>query len=208
VDRTIPVKIAAHGEGAIAISNGSVWFVADPDKHSAQLSRLRGHVIATKKVGADSAVVTAGLGAIWVTSSGDSRVYRVNPSTLTINTKIGVPATPRFTTIGAGSVWVLSQSDGSISRIDPNRNKVIATIAPGVPGAGGDIAYGGGYIWAAAAGTPLIRIDPKSNTVLEEYSNYKGADAIRFGFGSVWISDHGKGDVWRIDPGRLGGAKY
>ncbi len=81
---------------------------------------------------------------------------------------------------------------------------MVATIKAKVPGAGGDIAFGGGYIWAAASGTPVIRIDPKSNRVLEEYSNYKGADAIRFGFGSVWVSDHGKGDVWRLDPAKIG----
>jgi streptogramin lyase len=199
IDQTIAVHIAPHGEGAIAVARNSIWFVSNEKGHSAQLVQLTGSTPKITGVGADSAVVNAAFGAIWVTSSGEGKVYRVDPARLTVTAKISVPAGPRFTTVGGGSVWVLSQSNGAVSRIDPMQNKVVATIDLGVPGAGGDIAYGGGRLWVAAAGTPLTRIDPQSNQVLEQYGNYKGADAIRFGFGSVWVSDHVKGDVWRID---------
>jgi virginiamycin B lyase len=205
VDLNVPVNIAPHGEGSIAVREGSVWFVSNEDGHSStlvqmsSLGRMRGKVT----VGADSAVVVAAFGSIWVTSSGEGRIYRVDPTTRKVITKISVPATPRFTTVGDGSVWVLSQSDGSVSRIDPTQNKVVATIQVKVPGGGGDIAYGGGYIWVGAGGTPLTRIDPKTNKVVDQYGNYKGADAIRFSFGSVWVSDHAKGDLWRINPLRM-----
>ena len=203
VDRTIPVHIAPHGEGAIAVAHNSVWFVGNDDGHSSQLVRLTGSAPQKTGVGADSAVVNAAFGSIWVTSSGEDKVYRVDPMDLKVTAMISVPAGPRFTTIGGGAIWVLSQSDGSVSRIDPLRNKVVAGIQAGVPGAGGDIAYGGGYLWVAAAGTPVSRIDPQSNKVLDQYGNYKGADAVRYGFGSVWVSDHVKGDVWRIDAARI-----
>lgn len=206
-DQATAVRVAPHGEGAVAISQGSVWFVADGDGHSDRLSRFCNGATRNLKVGADSAVVTAGFGSIWVTSSGPGIVYRVDPGSLKITAKISVPPTPRFTAIGSGSVWVLSQKDGVVSRIDPRRNKVVASVAAGIPGAGGDIAYGGGYIWAAGAGTPLTQIDPRSNRVLRQFGNYKGADAVRFAFGSIWISDHGKGDVWRIDPDQLSPAR-
>jgi len=204
VDRINPVRIAPHGEGGIAIRENAVWYVGNEDGHSSTLIRKISRATKTLKVGADSAVVNSAFGSIWVTSTGDAKVYRIDPLRHKIITQIAVPASPRFTTIGQGSVWVLSQSDGSVSRINPTTNKVIASIATHVPGAGGDIASGGGYIWVAASGTPVTRIDPKSNKVLEQYGNYKGADAIRFGFGSVWVSDHGKGDLWRIDPKKLG----
>ena len=73
---------------------------------------------------------------------------------------IDVAASPRFATVGAGSLWVLSQSDGSVARIDPLTNKVKAVIAAQVPGAGGEICYGGGFIWVTMSGTPVTRIDP------------------------------------------------
>lgn len=203
VDRVKAVRIAKHGEGGIAVVKEAAWYVADQDGHSNTLVESSGRV-KPLTVGTDSAVVNSAFGSIWVTSSAEGKIYRVDPIRDRIVSTITVPASPRFTTIGQGSVWVLSQSDGSVSRIDPATNKVVVNIPANVPGAGGDIASGGGYIWVAAAGTPLTRIDPNTNIVVDQYGNYKGADAIRYGFGSVWISDHGKGDLWRIDPAKLG----
>jgi len=204
VDRIKPVRIAPHGEGGIAVDNDDVWYVSNEDGHSSTLVKLSGRTAETVTVGADSSVVNSAFGSIWVTSSGEGKVYRVDPKQLKVIAKTDVPASPRFTAIGEGAVWVLSQSDGSVSRIDPATNTVVANIAAKVPGSGGDIASGGGYIWVAASGTPLLRIDPRSNKVVDQYGNYKRADAIRFGFGSVWVSDQGKGDLWRIDPQKLG----
>ncbi len=206
VDLKVLALIAPHGEGSIAADGSSAWYVSNQDGHSSTLIQVDalGRTRAKVSVGTDSAVVNVAFGSVWVTSSGEGKIYRVDPKSHAVIAKISVAATPRFTTVSDDSIWVLSQSDGSIARIDSKENRVVATIKAKVPGAGGDIAFGGGYIWAAASGTPVIRIDPKSNRVLEEYSNYKGADAIRFGFGSVWVSDHGKGDVWRLDPAKIG----
>jgi len=203
VDRVQSVRIAKHGEGGIAVVKDAVWYVADPDGHSNALVESIGHAKALT-TGTDSAVVNFAFGSIWVTSSGEGKIYRVDRKRRQVIATITVPESPRFTTIGEGSVWVLSQSDGSVSRIDPITNKVAVNIPANVPGAGGDIACGGDYIWVAAAGTPLTRIDPKTNRIVDQYGSYKGADAVRYGFGSVWISDHGKGDLWRIDPQKLG----
>ncbi|HEV3037619.1 MAG TPA: DUF5074 domain-containing protein [Candidatus Angelobacter sp.] len=197
------VRIAPHGEGGIAVVKDAVWYVSNQDGHSSTLFEVNGQTTKAVAVGTDSAVVNWAFGSIWVTSSGEGKIYRVDPKRRRVVATIAVPATPRFTTTDERSVWVLSQSDGSVSRINPATNKVIASIPAGVPGAGGDIASGGGYIWVAASGTPVMRIDPKTNTVVDQYGNYKGADAIRFGYGAVWVSDHGKGDLWKIDPQKL-----
>src|SRR5258708_21804254 len=198
--------VAADGGGRIGVGGGSAWYVSNQDGPSSTVIQVDalGRTRAKVSVGTDSAVVNVAFGSVWVTSSGEGKIYRVDPKSHAVIAKISVAATPRFTTVSDDSIWVLSQSDGSIARIDSKENRVVTTIKAKVPGAGGDIAFGGGYIWAAASGTPVIRIDPKSNRVLEEYSNSKGADAIRFGFGSGWGSDHGKGDVWRVDPAKIG----
>ena len=205
VDLSVPVNIAPHGEGSIAVTRSSVWFVSNEDGHSSTLVQmdLRGKVNSRINIGTESSVVTAAFGSIWITSSGEAKIYRVNPVSRKVIATISIAAMPRFTTAGEGSLWVLSQSDGSVARIDPTRNRVAATIQAHVPGTGGDIACGGGIIWVAAAGTPVTRIDPRRNRVIDQYGNYKGADAIRFGFGSAWVSDHGKGDLWRIDAAKM-----
>jgi virginiamycin B lyase len=206
MDLRVPVKIDPIGEGSIAVDSRSVWFVSNEDGHASTLTQIAvksGRVVKRIAVGKDSALVKVSLGAVWVVSSGESKVYRVDPVRGKVTAMIAVAAGPRFATVGTGSFWVLSQSDGSLTRIDLRTNKVKAVIAVHVPGAGGEICYGGGFIWVTMGGTPVTRIDPARNRVIDQYGNYPKADAIRYGFGSVWVSDHGKGDLWRIDAAKL-----
>jgi virginiamycin B lyase len=202
VDLRVPVKIDPAGEGSIAVDARSVWFVSNEDGYAStliQASATNGRTLRKIAVGKDSAVVKLSLGAVWVISSGENKIYRVDTAKGKVVARVNVASGPRFATVGAGSLWVLIQSDGSIARIDLRTNKVKAVIAAHVPGAGGEICYGGGLIWVTMSGTPVIRIDPVRNKVIDHYGNYPKADAIRYGFGSVWVSDHGKGDLWRID---------
>jgi virginiamycin B lyase len=129
-------------------------------------------------------------------------VTRVDPRTNLIVETIPVGKAPRFITTGEGGVWTLNQGDGSVSRIDPRTNKVAATIEVGVPGRGGDIAAGEGSVWVTAFEFPLSRIDPSTNTVVQQFYG-KGGDAVRVGLGAIWLSNLAAGTVWRIDPRRV-----
>ena len=146
--------------------------------------------------------LTYGEDALWVTSSERNLVTRVDPHTNLIVETIAVGKTPRFIAAGGGAVWALNQGDGSVSRIDPATNKGVATIEVGVPGGGGDIAVGEGSVWVTAFEYPLSRIDPATNTVVQQFTG-KGGDAVRVGLGSVWLSNLEAGNVWRIDPRRV-----
>ena len=208
VDMRVPVNIDDSGEGSIAVDDRYVWYASNEDGHSGTLSQVEvktGRKLKGIAVGKDTGVVRLAFGAVWAVSSGEGNVYRVNPETRKVTAMITVAEGPRFTTDGAGSLWVLTQSDGNVSRIDPATNKVVAVIPVHVPGKGGEICFGGGLIWVTMDGTPVTRIDPATNKVIDQYGNYPKADAIRYGFGSVWVSDHGKGELWRIDPGKMRG---
>lgn len=206
VDMRVPVKIDDSGEGSIAVDDHYVWYASNEDGHSGTLSQVEvktGRKLKGIAVGKDTGVVKLAFGSVWAISSGEGNVYRVNPTTRKVTAMITVAEGPRFTTEGAGSLWVLTQSDGNVSRIDPATNKVVAVIPVHVPGKGGEICFGGGLIWVTMDGTPVTRIDPATNKVIDQYDNYPKADGIRYGFGSIWVSDHGKGELWRIDPGKM-----
>jgi virginiamycin B lyase len=206
VDLRLPVKIDDGGEGSIAVDERYVWFASNEDGHASTLTQVEvktGRKLKGIAVGKDTGVVKLAFGSVWAISSGEGNVYRIDPVNRKVMAMITVAEGPRFTTDGAGSLWVLSQSDGSVSRIDPASNKVVAVIPVHVPGKGGEICFGGGFIWVTMDGNPVTRIDPATNKVIDQYGNYPKADGIRYGFGSVWVSDHGKGDLWRIDPEKM-----
>ncbi len=49
---------------------------------------------------------------------------------------------------------------------------------------------------------PITRIDVATNKVVQQFEG-PGGDAIRFGHGSVWVSNLRAANVWRIDPKRI-----
>ena len=104
---------------------------------------------------------------------------------------------PRFMTASEGSIWVFNDGDGSVQRIDPASGKVVVSIPTGAPGKG-TITTGGGYVWASTRSSPIIQIDPRTNTVLGKYQVLiEEYGTLRYGGGSLWLSG---GSVRRIRP--------
>lgn len=203
VVRRVPVPIKRGREGAFAIVDGSFWIPDNvSDSSSATVVRVdarTGEVVAHVATGARSDVVVAGFGSVWVASSGTGIVARIDPSTNQVVARIPVGESPKFMAVGEGAVWVQNRADGSVSRIDPATNRETARIAAHAPTRAGDIAVGGGAVWLAVDGTPVTRIDPRTNTVTHQYVGGDGADAIRWGLGALWVADHKVGQLWRID---------
>jgi streptogramin lyase len=104
-----------------------------------------------------------------------------------------------FLTIGYGSIWVLNKNTGTVARIDPTSNAVTAQIrvAAGSIG-GGDIAAGGGYVWARVTDALVAKIDPASNTVVARYGPASGSGSVADDGQAVWISAHNATTTWRL----------
>jgi virginiamycin B lyase len=194
-----------NSEGSIASGAGSIWMMTDARGTLARFDPATDKVVAEIYVPTGSFGLAFGPGedgALWVTSTEHDSVSRIDPHTNLVVETIKVGKAPRFIATGAGAVWTLNQGDGSVSRIDPKTNKVVATVEVGVPGGGGDIAAGEGSVWVTSFDFPLSRIDPSTNTVVQQFVG-KGGDAVRVGLGSVWLSNLEAGVVWRLDPRRV-----
>jgi virginiamycin B lyase len=195
---SIPSGVA-NTEGGITAGDGSIWMPSDAAGVLSRIDPAKNQVVSKIPIPAGSFTAAFEAGSVWITSTKGNLLTRVDAKTEKVTAKIPVGPSPRFLATGLGSVWTLNQGDGSVSRIDPATNKVSATIEVGVPGGGGDIAVGEGYVWVTAIGKPLSKIDPASNRVLAQYVG-KGGDALRVGLGSLWLSNHEFHEVWRIDP--------
>lgn len=201
VTATWPQTIG-NSEGGIAIGAGSFWMMADANGSLVRIDPATNAVIATIPVAPGSFAVAFGDDAIWVTSNTQSVLTRVNTKTNKVDATIPVGQKPRFLSVGEGSVWTLNQGDGTISRVDMKTNKLIASIEAGLPGGGGEISVGGGSVWVTMMEIPLTRIDVATNKVAQQFIG-KGGDSVRYGHGSVWLSDIEGGKLLRLDPARI-----
>jgi len=198
---TIPVG-PANSEGGLVASPEAVWMVTDSKGTLSRIDPATNKVAAEIAVAPGSVACVYGDGAIWVSSPEKSVITRVDPKTNTATDTIPVGPGPRFLTTGAGSVWTLNQGDGTVSRVDMKTRKVVANIEVGLPGSGGELAFGDGHVWATVFQIPLSEIDPATNQVVKQWVG-AGGDSVRVGHGSLWLSNLREQNVWRIDLRQL-----
>ena len=187
----------ADHEGGIAVGAGSVWIVTSKNGVLARIDPATNTVKSSIRIPAGSFNLAFANGSIWITSYAGNTLVRVDPETNKVVNQTPVGPKPRFLAVGGGSVWVLNQGEGTIARIDAVTGKRTALIDAGIPGEGGEIAFGGGAVWATVIGHPITRIDPKTNEVVGQWHG-KGGDSIRVGHGSLWLTDLKGAQVWRL----------
>ena len=187
----------ADSEGGIAVGAGSVWIVTSKESDLARIDPSTNSVIARIRIPPGSFNPIFANGSIWVSSNSGGTLVRVDPETNSVVGQTRVGPMPRFLTVGDGSIWVLNQGDGTIARVDAATGKRIAVISAGIPGLGGEIAFGAGAIWATIFKFPITRIDPATNSVTGQWHG-KGGDSIRYGHDSLWLTSYDGGQVWRL----------
>jgi streptogramin lyase len=198
----LPIWRSLDGEGAIAAGSGGVWVLIDGRScKSCLLARVDPKAMkvgARIRVSERSSSVRVGFGAVWVVSPAEGTVQKVSPSSNKVIATAKIGRGPRFFDVGEGGVWTLNQVDGTVSRVDPRTGKLKATIQAHLPGGGGDMAVGGGWVWARGYNTLLTRIDPRTNKVVQVYGPSSGSGSAVVGPGGVWISAHDVNTVWRL----------
>jgi virginiamycin B lyase len=201
IQATIPIG-PADSEGCIAAGAGSIWLTTSAAGILSRIDPTSNSVVASITVPLGSFCPVFAGGFLWVTSTEHSVLSKVDPSTNRVLAEIPVGKNPRFATAGGGSVWTLNQGDGTVSRVDTKSGKLVAKIPAGIPGSGGEIAFGFGAVWATLDRTPITRIDAQNNSVLHQWRG-DGGDSIRAGIGSIWLTNLKAGIVWRISPDAL-----
>jgi streptogramin lyase len=189
----------ADSEGGVTTGDGSVWIVTSKEGLLVRVDPQTNKVVAKIAIPSGSYVPAFAGGAVWITSTEHNVLTRVDARSNQAVDSIPIGPQPRFLTIGAGSVWTLNQGDGTISRVDMKTNRLVTTIAAGIPGTGGEIAFGEGSVWATVFEVPMTRIDPESNAVVQQWAG-PGGDSIRLGHGSIWLTDFAHAKVWRLNP--------
>jgi virginiamycin B lyase len=195
--------IPADSEGLVTATQTAVYVVSK-DASSvhyfvAKIDPTTNKIVRKIPVAPGAVAAAAGFGSVWVANPFVGTVTRIDAASDRVTGTTKTQKGARFLATGEGAVWILNQSDGSVSKLDPGSGNVVATIPAKVPGEGGCIATGLGSVWVTMPQTPVLRIDPKSNKVIERWTG-AGGDCISVGFGSVWLSNHDVGNVWRIKP--------
>jgi virginiamycin B lyase len=194
-------------EGGITVSHDSVWIVTDENGTLARINPKTNTIQQEISIPPGSFNPLFSEDTVWITGVDRSVLTAVDAETGQVLDSIAVGPNPRFLTAGGDSIWTLNQGDGSLTRVDVRSKKVIATITLGIPGPGGDICYSADSVWASVFDVPLSQIDIKTNKLLRQWVG-RGGDSLRFGQGSLWLTDSHHGLVWRIPKDATQGVSF
>jgi len=193
---------ALAGESSIAVDERGVYVLSEgSERRVARIDPATNTVAATFAAPAGASAVRAAFGSLWFSQADEATVTRLDSSSGS-----AVGSTPAgkgagFLASGEGAVWVLNNGDGTVTRIDPE-GAVVATITVAdVPINGGDIAVGGGFVWARVSDAVVAQIDPATNKVVGRFGDPSGSGSVAATDGVAWLSAHDVNTVWRLPIG-------
>jgi virginiamycin B lyase len=197
VAATYPLKGGSIAEeGSVGVGEGAVW-VASSSSSLVRIDPKTGTQTSTP-LPVPGAGVRAGLGSVWVTAPLSGQVLRVDPKDGSVIATITAGREPRFLTVGGDSVWVQNNGDGTVTRIGAD-GTVTATIAVSLsPVDGGDIAFGGGFVWPRISSALIVKLDGTTGELLATYGPASGSGSVAADADAAWISAHDVASVWRL----------
>jgi YVTN family beta-propeller protein len=123
---------------------------------------------------------------------------------------VTVGPAPAGVAIDVTGVWVTNWWANTLSRIDPATNTVLAVVPLVLTDQEGPFAItsGAGSLWITTTEYSaddmlpgsIIRVDPVTGSMLATIPGGRGATAIAFGYGGVWVANYVDNSVQRIDP--------
>ena len=194
------------GEDMTSISTvgTDVWVAKGAEGEAGEVVRFDAvglEATASVAVGTGPSQVSATDDVVWVVSSGDRTLTRIDPDTNEVTASITLADVPSAVAAVEDAVWIVSKDAGTLTRIDPDTNEVVATVeldGDVVPGA---IAATTSAVWVTdGAANEVERIDPATNEVTDTISVGDAPVAIAADDADVWVVNGGAGTLTHIDP--------
>lgn len=187
-------------ESSVAAGEGGVWAISGPDNPG--LIRFDPDLRQPPKfVAVDQGVVTvrAGLGAVWLANHDSGALYEVAPETMAVRRVIALRPGIRFLTIGADAVWVLNQVAGTVTRVRPGGvGADLEVVVSDGTNPGGEIAVGGGYVWARVYDQLIVQLDPGTGDIVARFGPASGSGGVAATDQALWVTAHDINTVWWV----------
>jgi virginiamycin B lyase len=193
----IPIPGGLKDEASLAATDNGVWALTKAGT-LVHIDPKTNAIVGEIPAPPSAAALRGGFGSLWITSAtGD--VSRVDPATGSVTATAHAASGAGFLAVGVGGVWVLNGGLATVSRIDPATNTTVADIKVGSePVNGGDIAIGGGFVWARVSDTLVAQIDPQSNRTIARFGPASGSGSVGADTRALWISIENQTLLWRV----------
>ncbi len=197
---TIPVSRAPCS--GLTVGFGSVWSPSCQDRRIDRVDSVSNSITARIHAGvADSeGGIVAGAGAVWMMTSKNGTLSKINPATNQIVKNIPIDSGSFVVSATPQAVWITSTAHGILIRVDPQTNQVVARIRTGPSPR--FLCTTGDSVWVLNQGDGTVtRVDARSNQAIATVKVGNGGTGgdIAAGEGAVWVTAVNV-PLTRIDP--------
>ena len=208
------VQTIGLGEQATDLveSAGSVWVATGIDNTLVQLDAHSGGIherlhLSSRDQTASAHAVTAGAGAIWITSGAE--VLKIDPKSGSVIARIGCCLGANDVAVGGGSVWIVDVGEVVFRASQADLHKTGGVDLGVAPGA---VTFAFGSPWLVFPSNfgrriTLAELDPQTVQVLDSTSigpseGYPPTMELTSGAGDIWVTSFDAGTLVRVDPRR------
>lgn len=142
----------------------------------------------------------------WVASARANHVVQLLPASAPGAGKVGLVVEVNRPcsgiTAGFGSIWTPSCGDKKLLRLDPRTGTVQAALDAEPENSEGGVWAGPDAVWMVVKPSTLIRVDPKTNSVVSRLELPATAANPVVGGGYVWVSTFTNNSVVKVDPSK------
>ena len=182
---------------AVAAGEGAVWVGNLDDESVTRINPTTGLVERSIALPSTPTGLAVGEGSVWVAHGLAGSVSQIDPSVNAVSDTLDGLA-PRSNAgaiaVGEGSVWFVS-GIGTIVRI--TESDAESGFAGSGPSA---VTVGGGAIWVAnRSDNAVVRVNPRTISVVKTISVGRDPRGIAFADGVLWVANDGDDVVTRID---------
>ena len=193
--------------GRLASDGTSLWALGATSGVVNQLVRIDPTAMTASAIplGHPASTLAHGFDAVWIASTQDGVLLRVDPATEAITEHVTGLNRPQVVVAGPDSLWVMLQGSEesapdatTVVRIDPEEGAVLAEIATGA--AAWELWAADDAVWVCSRELFLSRVDPATNEVVDRLSGPTSTCAVTVAFGSVWATAGNALKVYRFAP--------
>jgi streptogramin lyase len=186
-------------EASIAVDDKGVYVMSEGvERKVARIDPATNTVANVFAAPSGASALRAGFGSLWFSQSGQGTLTRVDPASGSMLGTVAAGKGAGFLAVGEGSVWVLNNFVGTVTRVGSDGAPVATiTVDEGLV-EGGDIAVGGGFVWARVTSSVVVQIDAATNKVVGRFGEPSGSGSVAADDGGAWISAHDVDTVWRL----------
>jgi DNA-binding beta-propeller fold protein YncE len=197
-DNGILAEIAVDGSPCfLAEAGGRVWVTAFDGDELAEIDPETNEVVSTQRIPGGPCGMLEVDGTLWIETPNAGAIVRFDPERSEVIDRLRVPGGIFGLTSTPSGIWGVAGQGEEVVQIDPGSGEILARVE--VDGPLGGLVFAREQVWVAAAGA-LVRIDPRTQTVVDEIEleNFE-PEGLAVGGDVLWVSSSFEQSVLRFD---------